>query len=217
MENDDNELKANYALGQFSGRLGCGERPALLLVDLCMAYLEPESPLYAGEGAVTAVEACKKLLHVAREQGLPIVHTRIELVTPTDGGLFRKKLPALEVFRSGNPLGDPPPGLEPRKDEIVVTKQYASAFFGTNLATSLTVMGVDSLIIGGVSTSGCVRASALDALQHGFVPLVVTDACGDRHRRPHEATLFDLSAKYADVIDLPTAIMTMKSVTAENG
>lgn len=217
MKNDESELEANYALGQFSGQLGCGERPALLLIDLCMAYLTPESPLYAGEGAMTAVEACKELLRVAREQGLPIIHTRIELVSPTDGGLFRKKLPALEVFRSGNPLADPPPGLEPQNGELVVTKQYASAFFGTNLATSLTVMGVDSVIIGGVSTSGCVRASAVDALQHGFAPLVVTDACGDRHPRPHEATLFDLSAKYADVIDLSTAITAMKAAIAENG
>ena len=86
----------------------------------------------------------------------------------------------------------------------MITKQYASAFFGTTLASTLTALGVDTLLIAGVSTSGCIRATALDACQHGFIPLVVRDAVGDRHPAPHEANLFDLQAKYAEVVSLDT-------------
>ena len=91
-------------------------------------------------------------------------------------------------------------GLVPADNEIVVTKQYASAFFGTSLASALTTMGIDTLIITGVTTSGCIRATCLDSCQHGFIPIVVSDACGDRHPDPHEANLFDMNAKYGDVV-----------------
>lgn len=100
----------------------------------------------------------------------------------------------------GNPLSEYGEGLEPVEGEVVVVKQYASGFFGTSLASTLISLGVDTLIIAGVSTSGCVRATALDACQHGFVPIVVRDACGDRDPKVHEANLFDLDAKYADVV-----------------
>ena len=123
-----------------------------------------------------------------------------------DGGLFYRKVPALSAYLPGNPLGDFPTGFGPRGDEVVVTKQYASAFFGTSLAATLGAMGIDTLAITGFSTSGCVRATALDALQHGFVPYVVRDACGDRAPGPHEANLFDLQAKYAEVVSEATAI-----------
>ena len=116
-----------------------------------------------------------------------------------DGGIFFRKVPALRVFCSGNPLGYYVPALAPRADEPVVTKQYASAFFGTSLASTLRAQGIDCLLLAGMSTSGCVRASAVDAMQNGFIPVVVADACGDRHPSPHEANLFDLAAKYADV------------------
>lgn len=202
---DHDELGENYRRGGFGVRLGAGERPALLLVDLSLAYLEEDSALYAGEGAVRAVDACRELLETARSSGRPVVHTRIEYRHPADGALFRRKVPGLEAFTVGSPLALPPQGLEPRDDEVVVTKQYASGFHGTTLAASLTALGVDTLVIGGLSTSGCVRATALDAMQHGFVPLVVAEACGDRHRAPHEAALFDLDAKYADVIGLDEA------------
>jgi nicotinamidase-related amidase len=93
-------------------------------------------------------------------------------------------------------------GLEPLPDEPVITKQYASAFFGTSLASTLTAMGIDTVLIAGLSTSGCVRASTVDAVQHGFIPVVVRDAVGDRDPGPHEANLFDLQAKYAEVKSL---------------
>ncbi|HET8691446.1 MAG TPA: isochorismatase family protein, partial [Steroidobacteraceae bacterium] len=118
-----------------------------------------------------------------------------------------RKLPALASFERGRhpELAAFAQGLEPRPGEQVFTKQYASAFFGTGLAEALRALGVDTVLIAGVSTSGCVRASAVDACQHGFVPLVVREAVGDRHPAPHEANLFDLQAKYAEVISLEEA------------
>jgi maleamate amidohydrolase len=124
-----------------------------------------------------------------------------------DGGVFFRKVPALSSFE----LGRYPEraafaaGLEPLEGETVITKQYASAFFGTSLASTLASLRVDTVLIAGVSTSGCVRASAVDCCQHGYVPLVVRDAVGDRAPEPHEASLFDLQAKYAEVIDLQQA------------
>ncbi len=189
---------ASYA-GAFDGRLPPGRRPALLIVDVVMAYLEPTSPLYAGvEGALAPNE---RLLAAARAAATPVVFTNV-VYRPDgiDGGVFFRKIPALRSFVEGSPLGAFPPTLLPRADELVVSKQYPSAFFGTTLAPTLHALGVDTLVITGFSTSACVRASALDALCHGFMPFVVSDACGDRHEAPHNASLFDLQAKYAEVV-----------------
>ena len=106
-------------------------------------------------------------------------------------------------------LGEPASEVAPEPGEVVVTKQYASAFFGTSLATTLRTMGVDTVVLVGLTTSGCIRASAVDALQHGFVPVVVADAVGDRDRRPHEANLLDLAAKYADVVTEAEAVAAL--------
>ncbi|MDE0236158.1 MAG: N-carbamoylsarcosine amidohydrolase [bacterium] len=195
----DDGLAEDYRQAGFSNRLGFGEHPALVVVDFCHAYLDPDSPLYAG--VEDARESCIRLLAAARSAQIPVVHTRVEFQPGgADGGIFFRKVAALACFVRGNPLGEYGKGLEPADDEVVVVKQYASGFFGTSLASTLTSLGVDTLIITGVSTSGCVRATALDACQHGFVPIVVRDACGDRDQRVHEANLFDLDAKYADVV-----------------
>lgn len=199
------DLGDDYAGAGFSGRLRPGTRPALLCVDVCNAYLDPSSPLYAGvEEALASIE---RLVAAARHHDVPVVWTRV-VYQPggADGGLFFRKVPALEAFVVGNPLGDFPGTCAPAEGEIVVTKQYASAFFGTSLAPTLHAQGIDTLLITGFSTSGCVRASAVDALGHGFAPFVVRDAVGDRDERPHEANLFDLGAKYAEVIGEAEAI-----------
>lgn len=206
-----NDLDANYRRGGFGGRLDVSGGVALLLVDVCNAYLQPESPLFAGEGAQSAVAVCAELLETARSAGKPVIHTRLELRTPEDGGLFRRKVPALEVFTSGNVLADPPLGLESADGETVITKQYPSGFFGTHLDSTLRILGVGAVVIGGLSTSGCVRATALDAMQYGIAPIVVREACGDRHTSPHEAALFDLDAKYADVVDLAAGIALLQT------
>lgn len=204
MPRDAADLTANYA-GAFDGRLPFGQRPALLLIDLVEAYLQPESPLYAGIEA--ALASAVRVTAAARAAGIPIVFTNVEYQPGgADGGVFYRKVPALKVFDRGSPLGAFPAVLAPQDGDIVITKRYASAFFATHLASTLTALGVDSVLIGGTSTSGCVRATALDACQHGFLPFVVRDACGDRHAGPHEANLFDLQAKYAEVVGEAEAI-----------
>lgn len=196
----------NYAAGGFGQSLQPGRRPALLVIDFVRAYLVQGSPLYAGVDA--ARDACLDLLRAARAAAIPVLHTNVQYQPGgRDGGVFFRKVPALKSFEAGaHPeLAAFAEGLEPAPGETVITKQYASAFFGTSLASTLTSLGVDTVLIAGVSTSGCVRASTLDACQHGFIPLVVRDAVGDRHPAPHEANLFDLQAKYAEVISLQQA------------
>ena len=192
------DLEQNYQ-GAFDGHLGFGKSPALLIIDFVEAYLQKDSPLYAG--VEDALASCGRILNAAREAGIPVFHTNVEFVKGgLNGGVFYRKVPALKCFEKGSPFGKFPEILTPRDDEVVITKQYASCFFGTSLAASLASNGLDTLIITGVSTSGCVRATAIDCIQHGFIPLVVRDAVGDRHEQVHEANLFDIQAKYGEVV-----------------
>lgn len=205
---DGRDLAADYAAHGFAVRLGFGVAPAVLVVDVAMAYLDPASPLYAG--VEDAVASAARVVQAARATGVPVVHTKVVLAPGgVDAGHFFRKVPSLKVFEAGSPLGEPAPAVAPELGEVVVTKQYASAFFGTSLATTLRTTGVDTVVIVGLTTSGCVRASAVDALQHGFVPVVVADAVGDRDRRPHEANLLDLQAKYADVVSEAEAVAAL--------
>lgn len=193
-----NDLAANVA-GVFDGHLAPGVRPCLLIIDMVQAYLEPDSPIYAG--IEDALASTTRLLTQARRLNVPVIHTNVEFIPGgLNGGVFFRKIPLLSIFEAGSPLGAFHPDLRPLPHEVVVTKQYASAFFGTSLASTLTAQGIDTVLIAGVSTSGCVRATATDACQHGFIPIVVKDAVGDRHVQVHEANLFDLQAKYAEVL-----------------
>ena len=209
MVTHDGGLAENYAAA-FDGHLPFGERPALIIVDAVMAYFDQASPLYAGVEAALASIEC--IAAAARAATIPVIFTRV-VYEPggADGGLFYRKLPALRAFDAGSPLGEFPPSLQPVANDIIITKQYASSFFGTRLAAILVALKVDTLLITGFSTSGCVRATALDALQNGFAPFVVSDACGDRHPAPHTANLFDLQAKYAEVIGEAKAIAFLKA------
>ena len=184
----------------FDGRLQPGTKPALLLVDPVAAYVEEGSPLLLDTGAET-VERMAEVLEEFRKRDLPVAWTGVRyLPDGSDGGQFFRKIPALKVFVGDNPLGQFAPGLTAHDDEAIFIKQYPSAFFGTSLYDWLSARSVDTLYIVGFSTSGCVRASALDALQHGFVPLLVDDACGDRNEDLHSQNLRDLKAKYAEVL-----------------
>ena len=207
-------MQQNYPRGDFGGQLAAGRRPALLLVDFVQAYFVKDSPLYAG--VESAREAALILLAAARSSSIPIVHTCVEYDRGgRNGGVFYRKLPALRCFERGlHPeLAAFVPGLEPAPGETVIAKQYASAFFATSLASLLTSLQVDTLLIAGLSTSGCVRASAVDCCQHGFVPLVVREAVGDRSEAPHEANLFDLQAKYAEVVPLAVALTYLDTLS----
>lgn len=184
----------------FAGQLEPGENPALLLVDPVVAYLEPTSPLYLKSGA-GALAAMRRLVAQFRERNLPIVWTGVKYRPDgRDGGYFFKKVPALKLFAGGGAMGAFPSGLQPLDTEAVFIKQYPSAFFDTGLNDWLRERAIDTLFIGGFSTSGCVRASTLDALQYDFIPMVVSDACADREDDIHSQNLRDLGAKYAEIV-----------------
>ena len=192
------DVDQNYARA-YGGSAGFGKRPALLLVDFVQAYFDPACELYAAVDDVLA--SALRVRAAAREAGIPIILTNVVYhPSAIDGGRFFEKASPLHNFLRGNPMGAWPKGLEPCDDELVISKQYPSAFFGTSLASTLTSMGVDNVILTGLTTSGCVRASCIDSMSHGFITTVVREACGDRHVGPHEANLFDMQAKYADVV-----------------
>lgn len=202
--------KSNYA-GVFEGRIGFGQKPALILIDFVAAYFAEDSPLHADVGP--ALDNALKLREAARAAGALVIYTNVEFhPSMVDGGRFAQKIGALASFVRGNPLGAWAAGLEPGEDELVISKQYASAFFGTSLASTLTASGIDSLVIAGLSTSGCVRATCVDACQHGFIPIVVEEAVGDRHEDVHRANLFDMNAKYGDVVSMGEALAHFASL-----
>jgi maleamate amidohydrolase len=189
----------------FAGTLRPGKRPTVLAIDLMRAYFDPASPLCLPSR--DCLESAARVLQVARANDVPVIHTRVEFAPDgRDGGVFVRKVRALEQLFGGGPMSELMPEVAPAEGELVVTKQYASAYFGTTLASTLVARGVDTVVLVGVSTSGCIRATGVDAVQHGFIPLVVRDAVGDRTEQAHDANLFDLQAKYAEVVDEKTAV-----------
>ena len=210
-----NEASAaeNYA-GVFDGRVGFGTRPALLMIDFMAAYTTPGADFYA-EGVVDAVAQSVALLAVARKVGIPVIHTRVSFhPSGKDGGLFVKKVPALRKLVPGAALGEFDQHVRPNADELVLIKNYASAFFGTSLQATLSADGVDTIILAGCSTSGCIRATAIDGMQHSFHVIVARECVGDRHQGPHEANLFDINAKYGDVVARDEVIPYLEAKSA---
>ena len=195
----EGNLQENYA-GVFDGRLGFGNRAAILVIDFINAYTTEGSALYAAP-VVDAVQQSVDVLELARQKGVPIIYTKVLYNrNGLDGGIFVQKVPVLRTMVEGEPMAEIVPELEPEDDDVIIVKQYASAFFGTSLAAMLTSMQVDTVIITGCSTSGCVRASAVDGMQYGFRVIVPRECVGDRHSEPHEANLFDIDSKYGDVV-----------------
>ncbi|MGB3432192.1 isochorismatase family protein [Achromobacter sp.] len=195
----------NYK-GVWGHRVGFGDKAALLLIDFVQAYTLEESPMF-GAGVVAAVAHSVEILRVARDAGMMVIHTTIRHQSDTlaDAGAWYRKSPILELFKRA-PYNVFCEGLEPLPGEIVLHKQYASSFFGTSLASTLTASKVDTLIVLGCSTSGCVRATAVDGVQHGLNVIVVREGVGDRHPDPHEANLFDIDSKYGDVVPKQDAL-----------
>jgi maleamate amidohydrolase len=205
-------LTENYRAA-YSNRVGFGRSPALVLVDFAQAYFDRDCVLYAG--VEDALASALRLRAAAHKTGVPVVLTEVSYQEGgLNGGRFFEKALPLRNFIKGRSTAEFAAGLEPRPDEIVVTKQYPSAFFGTSLASTLTARGVDSVILTGLTTSGCVRASCVDAMSCGFRTLVVREACGDRHPDPHEANLFDMNAKYADVIGEDEALAYLERLAS---
>ena len=207
----DEAAKAVYDKAGLGQAVTLGDRPAVLVVDFSCGFTDPACAL--GSDLTAEVEATKRLLDVAREKGLPVVFTTIGFEPSLkDGGLWLQKVPALGNLQVGGHWVDIDPRLEPRDDETVILKKGASAFFGTNLAAVLVSQQVDSVILCGATTSGCVRATAIDLLQYGWPTLVPRECVGDRARAPHDANLFDIQAKYADVVGLEDALAYLDAV-----
>jgi maleamate amidohydrolase len=203
---DSADQNQNYE-GVWDNRLGFGKKSAIIVIDLLQGYTTEGSALYA-PGVVDCVKEMPDFLDLAREKDVPIIHTRVLYTTPNyeDGGIWIKKAPVLRDLVAGNPYAEFCPEVVPKPGEPIIVKQYASAFFGTSLISTLIGLGVDTLIITGCSTSGCIRATAVDGVQHGIRPICVRECIGDRHEGPHEANLFDINAKYGDVISKQEAI-----------
>jgi maleamate amidohydrolase len=196
--NDRDALELSYR-GLFDTRIGFGQHPALLNVDFVVSYVREDSPFYA-PAVAAAVQESTVLLDAARACGIPVVHTRVVYDSSgLDGGIFLQKVPLLRRLTETDPLSQIVSELTPRPGEVVLKKQYPSAFFATCLAPMLTSKGVDTVILMGCTTSGCVRATAVDAMQHGFRVIVPRECVGDRHPAPHNASLFDIDSKYGDV------------------
>lgn len=179
---------------------GLGNRPALVLVDVINGFTDPACPL--GSAADGVVTACETLLQAFRAKQLPVFFTTVVYRDDTQARVFRDRLPALDVLQPGSHWVQVDPRVAPQADEIVIEKQWASGFFKTSLDTHLTEAGADSLVITGLTTSGCVRATAVDGLQNNYPVVVPREGVGDRNELAHEANLFDLNAKYADVQSL---------------
>jgi maleamate amidohydrolase len=180
--------------------VGLGSRPALILVDMMLGFTDPACPLGSESEAVIA--ANKAMLGLFREKSLPIFFTKVVYDTPDQGAMFRAKVPALNLLQRGSPWTDINPMLAPKAGETVIEKHYASGFFGTELQDQLVASGADSLVVTGLTTSGCVRATAVDGLQHGWRVVIPEEAVGDRNASAHAANLHDFNAKYGDVMGL---------------
>jgi nicotinamidase-related amidase len=193
------DLDDHYSDREFGGSVGLGEKPALLVIDLVNAFTDPESDLGADVSGV--LDRTARLLEAFRAADLPRYFTTVAFEESYgDAGRFIEKVPALRELRLGSEAVEVDDRVAPVGDERVILKKYASAFFGTDLETELTTHRVDTLVLAGVTTSGCVRATAVDSLQHGYRTIVPADAVGDRAEGPHRANLFDIDAKYGDVV-----------------
>ena len=201
----DEQAKEVYAKARLGESVTLGSRPAVLVVDFSCGFTDPECTL--GSDMTEAVEQTKRLLDAARAKGLPVIYTTIGFdPSLKDGGLWMQKVPSLADLQLGGRWVEIDPRLEPREDETVVLKKGASGFFGTNLASILVSQGVDSIVLCGATTSGCIRATAIDLLQYGWPTIVPRECVADRAQAPHEANLFDIQAKYADVVSVEEAL-----------
>jgi len=212
----DQEAREVYAAAGLGQAVTLGSRPAVLVVDFSCGFTDPECALGADMSA--EVEATRRLLDAGRAKGLTVIFTTIGYEPSLkDGGLWLQKVPSLGDLQIGGRWVEIDPRLEPREDETIVLKKGASAFFGTNLPAILVSQNVDSVILCGATTSGCIRATAIDLLQYGYPTLVPRECVGDRAQAPHEANLFDIDAKYADVVPLDDVLDYVESVRGTVG
>ena len=194
--------------------IGLGKRPALVLVDVINGFTNPACPL--GSESDSVVSACSALLDAFRDQQLPVFFTTVVYHDESQARVFRQRVPALNVLEPDSEWVKIDPRVTPVNGETVIEKQWASGFFNTDLQQRLEACGADSLVVGGLTTSGCVRATAVDGLQNDYPVVVVTEATGDRNLSAHESNLFDLQAKYVDVLALPDVLESIRQLSASS-
>ena len=195
----------------FGIKIGFGERPALILIDMIKGFTDAAMPL--GANLDGQIGAQKPLLDIAHERGIPVIFSTViyEEEDIKDAGIWALKQSGA-TLTAGSEAVKVDPRLHMQPKDILLAKKYASCFFGTDLVPRLNARRVDTLIITGCTTSGCVRATAVDAVQNGFRPMVVREAVGDRSLAAHDQSLFDLNAKYADVVSLDETLQYLKTV-----
>lgn len=204
------DIYKRQGLGQ---TVGLGVKPALVIVDFVVGFTDPVH--FGGGNIGAAIDKTVGLLAYARRKGWPIAHTRVVYADDgSDAGSFARKVPSLLKLTEKSPLSQIVRELTPLPGEMVFRKRHASAFFGTELAGWLTWRRVDTLAVVGCTTSGCVRATVIDSVSSNFRTIVVTDCVGDRALAPHDANLFDMGQKYADLVtsdELMAATSTIAS------
>lgn len=204
---------ATYAERGFGVRLGGGDKPAFIVVDLAKAFTDPGNRI--GWDLDAVVEHTRQLLDVMRDNGQLVVFLTVVLEPAMQDNMAVRKVPAIGDLLIGTEGVEIDERLGRRPDEPIITKQFFSGFFGTSLTSLLRAHEIDTVLLGGTSTSGCVRATAMDAIAHGFRPLVVEECCGDRSQEAHEANLFDMDQKYGDVIKQSEALSYLRSLSPE--
>jgi maleamate amidohydrolase len=212
--NSDERVGQIYARAGFGAAVERGAHPAVVVVDLSRGFTEARFRI--GSDLSDEVGATRRVLDVARGAGAPVLFTTIAYEPGDEGLAWLRKAPGLAVLAAGSELVELDPRLGRAPTEPILTKKGASAFFGTDLADRLRRLGVDTVVICGATTSGCVRASVVDAVQYGFPTLVVREAVGDRARGPHDANLFDIGAKYGDVISVDDAVTYLAATAVES-
>jgi maleamate amidohydrolase len=194
----DRKFYQQHGLG---GHMGFGKKPAVIVIDLQLGFTDSTCPL--GGDLDRVVESCRDLIAAAHQKNIPVFFTSCAYEDHLkDSGIWGKKVPALSWLKFGTKWVEIDPRLGKGPEDILVYKKYPSGFFGTHLQATLTSMGIDTLIITGCTTSGCVRATSIDALQYGYHGIVPEECVGDRAEAPHLANLFDIGQKYCDVIPL---------------
>lgn len=198
----------------FGGRLGFGARPALIAIDLSNGFTDPSQPL--GSELGPQIDATNRLARIARAKGVPVIYSmvRYEDANMGDAGLWHRKMRGQSTLRIDGEGYRLDSRLDRADNDVLLYKKYASCFFGSDLLSRLVNLGVDTLIMTGTSTSGCVRATAVDAVQLGFRPMVVAEGVGDRSAASHKQSLFDIDTKYGDVVSLAETEQYLTSIAA---
>lgn len=206
-QNDEEFFKSRG----FGLKIGFGERPALIVIDMLKAFTNPDMML--GANLDNEIEAIKPLIDVAHERGIPVIFSTViyEDADLKDAGIWALKQKGVVTLKKGTDGIEVDDRLDFGDRDSLLVKKYASCFFGTDLTSRLMAHNIDTLIITGCTTSGCVRATAVDAVQYGYRPMVVREAVGDRSAAAHAQSLFDLDAKYADVVTLAETLAWLES------